>query len=144
MKHYQSSLASALPLLCILMLAACGSGGNGEPEWYYHFVCNDDPDCLATNFASASSGSSDQGPGNPGYIGCQSLMEFGNRFWGTAAQQWCDNSPSIGGPGGDAGVGGAAPTISGFSPMSGAPGTSVTVTGSNFPTNIADITVRVS
>src|SRR5882724_11691801 len=44
------------------------------------------------------------------------------------------------GPGG----GGAAPAISGFTPMSGAPGTAVTVTGSNFPTNIADVTVTLS
>lgn len=139
MKHYRLSLASALPILGILMFAACGGGGNGEPEWYYHFVCNGDPDCLATNFASAPIGTSDQGPGNAGYTGCQSLIQFGNRFWGTAAQQWCDNLASIG-PGG----GGAAPAISGFTPMSGAPGTSVTVTGSNFPTHIADITVTVS
>jgi hypothetical protein len=141
MKYYRLSLASALPILAILMLTACGGGGGGEPEWYYHFVCNGDPDCLATNFAGTNipSGTSDQGPGNPGHIGCQSLMQFGSRFWGTATQQWCDNLSNIG-PGG----GGAAPAISGFTPMSGAPGTAVTVTGSNFPTNIADVTVTLS
>jgi hypothetical protein len=66
MKYYRLSLASVLPILAILMLTACGGGGGGEPEWYYHFVCNGDPDCLATNFAGTNipSGTSDQATSN--------------------------------------------------------------------------------
>jgi alpha-tubulin suppressor-like RCC1 family protein len=130
-----------LVAVCGLVVSACGSagGGSGDPVFYYHFICNGDPDCLQTNFASASSGTSDQGPGVGGQSGCNSLLEFGNRFWGIPpAQQWCDNSPTATTP-----PGGVAPSIASFSPSSGAPGTSVTITGSNFPVSVSAITAKV-
>lgn len=89
--------------LTVLALAGCsgggGGGGGGEAEWYYHFVCNGDPECLSTNFAGAASGTSKQGPGQGGISGCNSLLNFGRNFWNIPpAQQWCDNSSGLNPP----------------------------------------------
>ena len=87
--------------LAALFLAACGGGGGtpAEPNWYYHFICNGDSECLSTNFASAPYGTSSQGPGQGGQSGCNGLMTFGNINWNIPpAQQWCDNSPGFAAP----------------------------------------------
>jgi len=86
--------------LVALALSACGGGGGGggsEPNWYYHFVCNGDSECLSTNFAGTSSGTSDSlGPGQGGQASCNGLMNFGRINWNIPpAQQWCDNSPTL-------------------------------------------------
>jgi hypothetical protein len=90
----RTQLTFAVPVWGLLLLAACGGGGGGsEPNWYYHFICNGDSECLSTNFAGASSGTSNQGPGAGGQSGCNSLLQFGTNFWNIPpAQQWCDNS----------------------------------------------------
>lgn len=80
-----------------LLVSGCGGGGGSgsEPNWYYHFACNGDRECLSTNFASAPAGTSDQGPGAGGQAGCNGLLNFGNRFWTIPpAQQICNNSSS--------------------------------------------------
>ncbi|MBI5068370.1 MAG: hypothetical protein HZB56_09010 [Deltaproteobacteria bacterium] len=83
----------------MIALGGCGGAGGGDPEWYYHFVCNGDPECLSTNFAGASSGTSNQGPGQGGRAGCNSLLHFGANVWSIPpAQQWCDNSPGLNPP----------------------------------------------
>lgn len=92
-----------LSLLAVLALASCsggaGGGGGGELEWYYHFICNGDSDCLSTNFAGAASGTSRQGPGQGGLSGCNGLLNFGRSFWSIPpAQQWCDNSQDLNPP----------------------------------------------
>ena len=59
-----------LSLLTVVALAGCGGGsGGGDPGWYYHFICNGDPECLSTNFAGAPSGTSNLGPGQAGVPG---------------------------------------------------------------------------
>jgi hypothetical protein len=108
------------------ILAGCGSGGS--EDWYYHWDCNGDSDCLATNPTGAPSGTLNEGPVQ---VDCTSLMTFAAHFWGPTAVNSCDHSP---------GGGASAPTISGFVPSSGAPGTVVTISG----TNLAGATVTLN
>jgi sugar lactone lactonase YvrE len=111
----------------VLALAGCGGGGGAaaDPNWYYHFRCNGDAACLSTNFAGASQGTSDQGPGQGGQSGCNSLMTFGNINWNIPpAEQWCDHSPTIAPP--------AAPTVNlSVAPATIEAGQSATVTWSS-------------
>lgn len=97
-------LKAVIALFALLGLAACGGGGVGSdggssaPNWYYHFVCNGDSECLTLNFlpSGTPSGTSNQGPGVGGQSGCNSLMNFGRINWNIPpAQQWCDNSPTL-------------------------------------------------
>ncbi len=92
-----------LIILFSIAIAACGGGGsssssgsNSSGNWYYHWNCNGDSECLATNSAGTPSGTA--GPISGGQVGCNSLMTFGNKFWGIPpATQSCDKSPSGGG-----------------------------------------------
>jgi hypothetical protein len=68
-----------------------GSGGGSSVDWYYHWSCNGDPDCLATNPTGQPSGTLNQGPVQ---INCTQLLQFAARFWGPAATNSCDNSPT--------------------------------------------------
>lgn len=116
------------------LLAACGVAGDSS-GWYYHWSCNGDSECLATNPTGQSSGTS--GPISGEQVGCNELMTFGTHFWGIPpATQSCDQNPNGSG-------GGSAPAISGFSPTSTAPGNSLTITGTNFPTGISGVTVTI-
>lgn len=83
-----------------LALSACGGGGGGggDPDIWYHFICNGDSECLTLNPlpSGTPSGSLNQGPGNGGQAGCNSLMNFGRINWNIPpAEQWCDNSPKL-------------------------------------------------
>ncbi len=125
-----------------LVVAACGGAGGSSSEsgWYYHFICNGDFQCQQLNFTpnNDTSGTSSQGPGVGGQSGCNSLMNFGRINWNIPpAQQWCDNSPTIGTPPA------APPSITGVSPTSGEAGTPITISGSNFPISGVGITVEV-
>ncbi|HET7786360.1 MAG TPA: IPT/TIG domain-containing protein [Myxococcales bacterium] len=105
-------------MIVALILSGCASDG-GSGDWYYHWDCHGDPECLATNPTGAPAGTLNEGPQQ---VDCTSLMEFARRFWGAAAVNSCDQSPT-----GAA----AAPAITGLSPSSGVPGTVVTLTGAN-------------
>ena len=76
----------------LLGLAACGGAG----DWYYHWSCNGDSECLATNPTGQPSGDLDEGPEQ---VNCTQLMDFAARFWGPAATNSCDQSPTAGGDG---------------------------------------------
>lgn len=130
--------------LASLLLSACGGGDSGGSSagggMYYHFICNGDSECLATNFAGTDSGTSgDLGPGAGGLSGCNSLLHFGSTNWNIPpAQQWCDYSATLVPPGG------ALPVITDFTPATGSAGTPITITGSNFSAGGAGITVTVA
>src|SRR5579859_5864708 len=116
------SLRLLLLSLCMLLLAACGASGSssssgGSGDWFYHWNCNGDPECLATNPTGAASGTSDEGPSESA---CTPLLQFAQNFWGSAATDSCDQNSS-GSSGGGGGGGGSAPTISSFSPTTSAP-----------------------
>jgi hypothetical protein len=121
--------------LFALLAAGCGTAGDSG-GWYYHWSCNGDSECLATNPTGQPSGTS--GPISGEQVGCNELMTFGTHFWGIPpATQSCDQNPNAGGGSG------SAPTITGFSPASTAPGNVLTISGTNFPTAISGITVTI-
>ncbi len=79
-----------LALLSVLALCSCSASGT---DWYYHWSCNGDSECLATNPTGAASGT--VGPEAGGQSGCNSLLTFGSKFWNIPpATQSCDTSPS--------------------------------------------------
>jgi hypothetical protein len=119
--------------MAALLAAACGDAG-GDGDWYYHFDCHGDPECLALNPLpdGTPSGTLNEGPRE---ASCRQLMEFSSRFWNMPpATDSCDHSPSP--PAGP-------PTIAGFTPDSGAPGTPITITGASFPVGGAGLTVSI-
>lgn len=128
----------SLSLFMLLMLAACGGSGgggsSGSGDWFFVWNCNGDSECLATNAAGTPSGSLDEGPDESE---CTPLVTFAQQFWGSAATYSCTQTPGSGGgtP--------SAPTISALSPTSTAPGNSLTITGTNFPTDVTGVTITI-
>jgi hypothetical protein len=127
--------AASLLLGAITLLSGCGAGGaSAPPDWFYHWNCNGDSECLSTNPTGAPSGTLDEGPNESS---CTELLQFAQNFWNMPpATDSCDQDAN-GGGGGTATV-----TISGFSPASTAPGNDVTIDGSGFPTSGLTITVN--
>ncbi|HEY3644581.1 MAG TPA: IPT/TIG domain-containing protein [Gammaproteobacteria bacterium] len=122
----------ALASAALGLLAGCGANGaSSPPDWFYHWNCNGDSECLATNPTGAPSGTADEGPDESS---CTELLTFGEHFWNIPpATQSCDHDSSGGGE--------ATLSISGFSPASTAPGTDVTIDGSGFPTSGLSVTI---
>jgi hypothetical protein len=88
----RTSLAVALALLAAGCSAA-GSGSGSGDDWYYHWSCNGDSECLITNPTGQATGT--VGPEAGGQSGCNSLMAFGTHFWNIPpAVQSCDHSPN--------------------------------------------------
>lgn len=125
-----------LPALVALLAAGCGGGaadGHAD-DWYYHWSCNGDPECLALGpgATNPASGTINEGPV---YAMCSVLLEFAARNWNMPpATNSCDHSPTP--PAGP-------PSITGFSPVSGAPGTLITITGASFPLGGVGLTVTI-
>ncbi len=90
-------------LFLILMISGCGGGGGGSggstsggnsggSNWYYHFSCNGDSECLSTNFLGQPSGTSESL--GPVYANCSALLTFAAINWNMPpATNSCDNSP---------------------------------------------------
>jgi hypothetical protein len=136
----QRSIGAPWLALALAVLMACGAGGGtdagGNPsgDWYYHFACNGDAECLLTNPLGTPTGTVDVGPVASS---CASLQQFRIRFWGASSWDACDQSPTFTAPGT------GAPTISGIAPSAGIPGTQVTITGTNFPTPASGVTLSI-
>jgi IPT/TIG domain len=126
-RKWKSSRAVPVALLAAALAAGCG-GGASSNDWYYHWNCNGDSECLALNPGAVNQPSGTVGPEAGGLSGCNSLMTFGTKFWNIPpATQSCDNSPTTPLPPPP-----PAPTITSFTPVTGSPGSSVTITGTNF------------
>lgn len=126
-------MAAALAFASLALLSGCGAGSSSPPDWYYHWNCNGDSECLATNPTGAPSGTLDEGPNESS---CTELLQFAQNFWNMPpATDSCDQDAS-----GSSGGGSATVTISGFSPASTAPGNDVTIDGSGF-TSSTTVTV---
>jgi hypothetical protein len=65
------------------------TGGSGD--WWYHWDCHGDSECLSTNPNGTPTGNVDEGPEQ---ASCTELMEFAAQFWGSAATNACDHSPT--------------------------------------------------
>src|SRR5579859_1514421 len=67
-----------LASLSFLLLAACGASSStsssGSGDWFYHWNCNGDSECLATNPTGAASGTLDEGPVE---AECTQILQFG-------------------------------------------------------------------
>jgi hypothetical protein len=72
-----------------LAVSACGGGASGD--WYYHWNCHGDSECLSTNPNSTATGTNDEGPEE---TSCTQLLTFAQHFWGSAAKDSCDQSPN--------------------------------------------------
>ena len=84
-----------LALSSLIGLAACGGAGSGGNDWYYHWSCNGDSQCLSLNPGYAGQRSGTVGPEAGGQAGCNSLMIFGAKNWNIPpATQSCDTSPN--------------------------------------------------
>jgi hypothetical protein len=127
-------MAAALILASLALLSGCGAGSSAPPDWYYHWNCNGDSECLGTNPTGAASGTLDEGPNESS---CTQLLDFAQHFWNMPpATDSCDQDSSGSSGGGST----ATLTISGFSPASTAPGNDVTIDGSGF-TSTTTVTV---
>lgn len=124
--------------LFALLAEGCGGAGGANGDWYYHWNCNGDSQCLATNPTGQPSGTLDEGPVK---ISCTQLMVFASKFWGSAATNSCDQSPG-GGGGTDGGGVAGAPTINYVTP-GGTPGTLISISGTNFPSSASGVTVTI-
>ena len=60
----------------LVALTACGASGSGD--WYYHWNCNGDAECLATNPTGQPSGDLDEGPVQ---ANCTPFLQFAQNFW---------------------------------------------------------------
>gem|GEM_PF-6968302 len=77
-----------------VLLVGCKGGdsvGSGGGDWWYHWNCHGDPDCLALNPTGAPIGDINEGP-EERY--CKPLLEFSSRFFGPAAEDACTQSPT--------------------------------------------------
>jgi hypothetical protein len=61
-------------------------------DWYYHWNCNGDSECLATNPNGTPTGTTDEGPGAGGQSSCDALLQFAATWWGPTAVDACDQN----------------------------------------------------
>jgi len=80
-------------VVVVLALAACAGMPGADEDWYYHWSCNGDQDCLDTNPTGEPTGTRNEGPVQ---VNCTQLMEFARRFWGPSATNSCDHDPGGG------------------------------------------------
>lgn len=88
LKHWKEpARAGVLALVAALLFYACSGGTSGD--WYYHWDCHGDSECLSTNPTGAPSGTADEGPVQ---VNCTQLLTFARHFWGAAATDSCDQN----------------------------------------------------
>lgn len=131
------AVLAVFPIVVTAILSGCAAGdptgGGTSGNWYYHWSCNGDSECLSLNPTGQPSGTINEGPA---YAACSPLLTFASKFWNIPpATNSCDHSSTTPIPPPP------VPVIGTFVPTSGVQGTTVTLTGSGFPTQIADITV---
>lgn len=103
MVNCRNPARAALFVFAGLVAAGCGaaggsgSGGGATADWYYHWSCNGDSQCLALGpgAVNQASGTSDLGSGAAGESSCRALMTFAARNWGAAAFDACDQNSTF-------------------------------------------------
>ncbi len=91
MRHQHCRVAGPLWLPLALALCACGGAAASSGDWFYHWNCHGDSQCLATNPNGTATGTNDEGPNQSS---CTQLLTFAQHFWGTAAKDSCDQDPN--------------------------------------------------
>jgi hypothetical protein len=136
----RSVVASSLAVLLVALTGCGGSPADGSQgagdDWYYHFACNGDAECLATSPLPAGTPSGTINVG-PVASNCTALQRFRTNFWGPSSWDACDHSPTFTAPGS------GTPTIASVAPSAGIPGTQVTISGTNFPTGATGVTLDI-
>lgn len=90
MPHPLSAARLRLLVLATALSACSGAAPKQqEADWYYHWNCNGDPECIATNPNGTTTGVVNEGPQE---INCTQLLQFAAHFWGSSAINWCDQS----------------------------------------------------
>jgi hypothetical protein len=74
-----------------------GGGSSGSGDWYYHWNCHGDSECLSTNPNGQAIGNLNEGPAK---AACTGLLQFAAHFWGSAATNSCDQLATGAGGGG--------------------------------------------
>lgn len=154
-KRRLNHLLTLLSLFAISFLGGCGAGtpsgssssssgssvGSSSSDWYYHWNCNGDPECLVANPSTTNQTSGDEDIDV--YANCASLMTFGEKFWDMPpATESCDQSSSANPPSSSAPS--SPPTISSFTPTTSSPGGEITIVGTNFPSSASQITAAIN
>jgi len=132
----QHGLAAAPRVLVPLLLAGVlAAGCGGEQDWYYHWDCHGDSECLSLNPTGEPAGTRNEGPVE---VNCTQLMAFASRFWNMPpATNSCDHSATAPRPPPP------VPVVTTFTPTSGVVGTPVTVSGDGFPAATGGVTVSL-
>jgi hypothetical protein len=84
-------------------------GGGTTDDWYYHWNCNGDPECVALTEPGQGGLDGPSGTHNEGpvYANCSVLLTFARINWNIPpATNSCDHSPTGGGTSGTGGSGG--------------------------------------
>lgn len=86
----------------LILLSGCFGDSPSDPnlnssqaDWYYHWNCNGDPDCLATNPDGTATGTINEGPQQQS---CTPMLTFASKNWGDAATNSCDQDPNATAP----------------------------------------------
>src|SRR5881394_46350 len=97
-------LGATFQTLAVALLVGSGSGcgggagtSGGSDDWYYHWDCHGDSECLALGPGddNQASGTLNEGPV---YANCSSLLRFASINWNIPpATNSCDQSPTGGG-----------------------------------------------
>lgn len=97
LRHLKLFLA-AFSIIAAGLLSGCGGGpgaggtGGASGDWYYHWNCNGDSQCLATNPGATNQASGTLNEG-PAYAACSPLLTFAKNFWNMPpATDSCDQS----------------------------------------------------
>ena len=128
-----------LVLASLMLLASCGGGGSGgstssgAQDWYYHWNCNGDPECLGSNPELHGSGNYDAGPNESS---CTALLNYAQSAWGPNATNICDQLPT----------GASSPRgkmhLSSLVETAGATGAVIYVAGDNIPSSQITVTIN--
>ncbi len=93
---------TAIVLLSSAFASSCGKGGgdatapSGGGDWYFHWNCNGDDECLYLHNGVNVGTTEDLGPV---YASCNELIELADRNYGAGATYYCDHSSTGSGGG---------------------------------------------
>lgn len=94
---YTKLLLATFSIIVVTVLTGCGGGGSGgssggSGDWYYHWSCNGDSQCLALGPGATNQASGTLNEG-PAYAACSPLLTFAAHNWNMPpATDSCDQS----------------------------------------------------